>query len=260
MEKYNIIAKILSGGKRYDTTEYHIDTDYLVIVKDDIEFERIFDNASSIDYLCYGEKFLHQLLNGEKEHYNLPYVLLDVANQNNYLINYNIFEESRKNYILKVYKKWLTEKNNNIIKNLKSSKRIFYAFVFMFYIKNNACVLTQEQQQIVNNVHQRLPFDEKYIIDFVKFYSLDSNYLSELKSLNRLYSRPNIVKRNEHIAKAKQELKEIKSWFSSNDWKVNKIVIGEWSQDDPRWQEYLNERAIKRARQDELIAILGKGE
>lgn len=56
--------------------------------------------------------------------------------------------------------------------------------------------------------------------------------------------------------KARSELNSIRKWFSANDWKFNKVFIGEWKTDDPRWQEYLEERAIKRARQDELLLII----
>lgn len=56
--------------------------------------------------------------------------------------------------------------------------------------------------------------------------------------------------------KYRQELNEIQKWLSDNDWKINKIVIGEWTIDDPRWQEYLKERTIKRKRYDELKAVL----
>lgn len=52
------------------------------------------------------------------------------------------------------------------------------------------------------------------------------------------------------------ELEEIKQWFIDNDWKVNKIVIGEWQTTDQRWLEYLREREIKRTRQDELNELL----
>lgn len=54
----------------------------------------------------------------------------------------------------------------------------------------------------------------------------------------------------------KRELEEIKQWFTDNDWKVNKIVIGEWNNNDSRWLEYLKDREIKRARQDELNELL----
>ena len=58
------------------------------------------------------------------------------------------------------------------------------------------------------------------------------------------------------IKSATQELNNIKAWFIENDWKVNKIVIGEWTTDDQRWLDYLSERAVKRVRQDELIDLL----
>lgn len=57
---------------------------------------------------------------------------------------------------------------------------------------------------------------------------------------------------------ARQELQKIQKWFVDNDWKVNKIVIGEWATTDERWLGYLKERAIKRARQDELNEFLAK--
>lgn len=56
-----------------------------------------------------------------------------------------------------------------------------------------------------------------------------------------------------------KELYEIQLWFKANDWKVNKFVLGEWQEDDPRWQDYLNQRAEKRARQDILNYILKGG-
>ena len=57
-------------------------------------------------------------------------------------------------------------------------------------------------------------------------------------------------------AELRRELGSIQSWFAVNDWKVNKIVIGEWKETDPRWQEYLTERQIKRNRQDAINAEL----
>ena len=52
------------------------------------------------------------------------------------------------------------------------------------------------------------------------------------------------------------ELMFIRNWLKENDWIPNKIVTGEWSQDDKRWKDYLKERTIKRARQDELLQLL----
>lgn len=52
------------------------------------------------------------------------------------------------------------------------------------------------------------------------------------------------------------EKKEILKWLADNDWKINKIVIGEWTVNDTRWIEYLNERFVKRQRLDEVSALL----
>lgn len=52
------------------------------------------------------------------------------------------------------------------------------------------------------------------------------------------------------------ELIQIKKWFLENDYKINKITLGEWEASDARWTSYLAERKVKRARQDELIELL----
>lgn len=69
----------------------------------------------------------------------------------------------------------------------------------------------------------------------------------------------NSIKVKELINSYREELRSIKIWFSGNDWKVNKIIVGEWTTEDPRWLEYLKERDVKRKRQDELNALI-KGE
>lgn len=52
------------------------------------------------------------------------------------------------------------------------------------------------------------------------------------------------------------ELIRIKRWFTENDYKVNKVIVGEWTSTDERYVAYINERAVKRARQDALTAIV----
>lgn len=53
-----------------------------------------------------------------------------------------------------------------------------------------------------------------------------------------------------------EELK-ILGWFFDNDYKVNKVFIGEWETTDKRWTDYLEERAVKRARLDEIRQVIG---
>lgn len=62
----------------------------------------------------------------------------------------------------------------------------------------------------------------------------------------------------DNIFNLRSELEEINIWLQENDWKVNKIVIGEWEVTDPRWIDYLSERANKRERQDELNFLLAQ--
>jgi hypothetical protein len=57
--------------------------------------------------------------------------------------------------------------------------------------------------------------------------------------------------------KLQLELQEIRRWLKNNDWIPNKIITGEWEETDPRWIDYLSERADKRERQDELTFLLG---
>lgn len=43
-------------------------------------------------------------------------------------------------------------------------------------------------------------------------------------------------------------------WLTDNDWKVNKHTLGEWTDDDPRWLEYLEGREKARAEYDAAVA------
>lgn len=52
------------------------------------------------------------------------------------------------------------------------------------------------------------------------------------------------------------ELRAIKRWFFDTDWHHNKITAGEWTKDHEDWLAYLAERTEKRARQDEVLALL----
>lgn len=62
------------------------------------------------------------------------------------------------------------------------------------------------------------------------------------------------LRKNEHTEynRLKREKKQILDWLFDNDWKINKIVIGEWKTDDIRWINYLSERSNKRNRLDEI--------
>jgi len=73
------------------------------------------------------------------------------------------------------------------------------------------------------------------------------------------YQNGQLVKTDEIINKAnlQEEYFDILAWLSQNDWKVNKVVLGEWEPTDPRWTEYKEQRAVKRARLDKIREALG---
>ena len=73
------------------------------------------------------------------------------------------------------------------------------------------------------------------------------------------YQNGKLVKTNEIINKAnlQEEYFDIMGWLSQNDWKVNKVFLGECADTDPRWVEYKEQRAIKRARLDKIKEALG---
>ena len=68
------------------------------------------------------------------------------------------------------------------------------------------------------------------------------------------YTKPNSIK----ITTAKIKKAWATKWLSDNDWKVNKRTLGEWAEDDPRWQAYLEGREKARKAYDDAEAILNK--
>ena len=58
-------------------------------------------------------------------------------------------------------------------------------------------------------------------------------------------------------ANLQEEYFDIRAWLNQNDWKINKVFLGEWAETDPRWVEYKEQRQIKRARFDKIKEALG---
>jgi len=52
------------------------------------------------------------------------------------------------------------------------------------------------------------------------------------------------------------EIQDIKQWLSDNDYRVNKYVVGEYTDTSPAWLDYKAERAAKIARLNELETLL----
>ena len=63
-------------------------------------------------------------------------------------------------------------------------------------------------------------------------------------------------KQEKEIHQLEHEKEEILKWLADNDWKVNKVVVGEWLKEDQRWISYLQERQVKRKRLEEIENVL----
>lgn len=50
----------------------------------------------------------------------------------------------------------------------------------------------------------------------------------------------------------RREKKLALKWLADHDYYINKVFLGEWANDEPRFLEYLAERQIKRSRIDEI--------
>jgi hypothetical protein len=90
----------------------------------------------------------------------------------------------------------------------------------------------------------------------------DTYYNRELNKVYFKKSQVDLEKQKAAKAKAEQIKKAVSQkeaalqWLADNDWKINKHTVGEWTEDDPRWLEYLTGRAKARAQYDEAVAIL----
>lgn len=73
------------------------------------------------------------------------------------------------------------------------------------------------------------------------------------------YQNGKLVKTTEILDRKKiaDEYNSIHMWLEENDWKVNKIALGEWETTDQRSVDYLKERKAKRLRLDEIRKSLG---
>jgi hypothetical protein len=114
-------------------------------------------------------------------------------------------------------------------------------------------------------VCQRYPYDIE-IDDLNNFIEVDDSIYEKTLSCEsymawKVRDGSLVIDRYEDAPKIldwENEKNEITSWLYENDWKINKVFIGEWSANDQRWLNYLSERTIKRNRLDEINSLIEK--
>jgi hypothetical protein len=100
-------------------------------------------------------------------------------------------------------------------------------------------------------------YNGKFFDNMVELGLTDEEYVYlKENALAAHYENGKVVYKGlEQIKKRQANEKEqadILQWLADNDWKVNKVVVGEWEQDDARFLDYKQQRAIKRKRLDEI--------
>ena len=82
------------------------------------------------------------------------------------------------------------------------------------------------------------------------FYENFANYNDHLESVKRAKEEES------RINTINQEMADIKVWLNANDYIINKHTLGEYSDTDPRWTNYLAERKVKLERYNLLETLL----
>lgn len=108
----------------------------------------------------------------------------------------------------------------------------------------------------INGIYNRKFSESQVALDLTE---TELQYLQQ-HALGAYYINGKLVYKNVAAITERQILEkeqaDILQWLADNDWKVNKVVVGEWTKEDPRWLQYLNDRTTKRMRLDEIEELL----
>ena len=85
----------------------------------------------------------------------------------------------------------------------------------------------------------------------------DANYIAITEEEFNLLSEGPAPTAEQLAKQAKrEEMSKILSWLNANDYIINKHILGEYTDNDPKWIAYLADRAIKLARYNQLESEL----
>lgn len=110
--------------------------------------------------------------------------------------------------------------------------------------------------------------NSKKLIDMTKYIEISEEQYNEIQEKqNQGYEAVFTISGNdlsvtykEPVVDSKQayktEMDAIKQWLNDNDYIINKHVLGEYTDTDTRWLNYLAERKAKLERYNELEVLL----
>lgn len=148
--------------------------------------------------------------------------------------------------------KYLLDNNNTII-------AMQYVVIHNEKSKTGYDLVAENVELPPNPIYQEMEIEnvEKVHLGFSQvingmFYE---NYYSYNEHLNQVKAKE---EQETLINSYKQEMSAIKKWLNANDYIINKHLLGEYSDTDYRWLNYLAERKIKLARYNEIeILVMG---
>lgn len=146
--------------------------------------------------------------------------------------------------------KYLLDNNNTII-------AMQYVVVHNAKSKTGYDLVADNSELPTNAIYKEMEIEdvEKVHLGYSQvingvFYENFANYNGHLESVKQAEQEQS------RINTIKQEMASIKAWLNANDYIINKHTLGEYSDTDPRWTNYLAERKIKLARYNELESEL----
>ena len=120
--------------------------------------------------------------------------------------------------------------------------------IYLYADKVELPSIKNYQEMEIDNI-EKIHLGFSQVINGV-FYENFAAYNQHLEQVKQAETREQVI--NSY----KQEMGNIKSWLNSTDYIINKHTLGEYTDNDQKWINYLAERKLKLARYNELEKLL----
>ena len=141
--------------------------------------------------------------------------------------------------------------NNNVVIAMR------YIVIHNEKSKTGYDLIAENVELPTNPIYQEIEIDnvEKVHLGYSQiingiFYENLATYNQHLEQIKQAEAQAQVI--NSY----KQEMASIKGWLNSTDYIINKHILGEYTNTDTRWVNYLAERKLKLARYNELESFL----
>lgn len=147
--------------------------------------------------------------------------------------------------------KYLLDNNNTII-------AMQYVVIHNAKSKTGYDLVAENVELPPNPVYQEIEIDDVEKVHLGYSQVINGEFYENYYLYNEHLGQVKAKEEQEAIINSyKQEMASIKSWLNANDYIINKHTLGEYSDTDYRWLNYLAERKVKLARYNELEIKVG---